>query len=99
MIEHNHDHQNVFSTIANWIKDYRDAVGQRNELMNCTPDEVASIARDIGVSAGELSFFNVRLRLRRIGATHSGHRNALISRKHADDVCEMLAVSLLKTLN
>ena len=34
-----------------------------------------------------------------IGATHSGYRNALISTRHADDVREMLAVSLLKTLN
>ena len=39
------------------------------------------------------------LRLRRIGATHSGYRNALISTRHADGVCEMLAVSLLKTQN
>ena len=40
---------------------------------------------------------DVRLRLRRIGATHTGHRNALISTRHADGVREMLAVSLLKT--
>ncbi len=60
MIEYNHDHHTVFSTIANWIKDYRDALGQRSELANCTPEEVASIARDIGVSAGDLSFFTAK---------------------------------------
>jgi hypothetical protein len=57
MTDQNRDHHTVFDTIANWIKDYREAIGQRNELANLTPEAVASIARDIGVSSEELSFF------------------------------------------
>jgi len=57
MTDQNRDHHTVFDTIANWIKDYREAIGQRTELANLTPEVVASIARDIGVSSEELSFF------------------------------------------
>jgi hypothetical protein len=52
-----YEHHTVFDAIANWIKTYRTAIGQQNELANCTPEVVASIARDIGVTPSELSFF------------------------------------------
>jgi hypothetical protein len=60
MTNQNHDRHTVFDTIANWIKDYRETIGQRNELAKCTPEIVASIARDIGVSPEELSFFTAK---------------------------------------
>jgi hypothetical protein len=57
MTDQNQDHSNFFDTIAHWIKDYHEAIGQRSELANLTPEVVASIARDVGVSSEELSFF------------------------------------------
>jgi hypothetical protein len=60
MTDQNHDHHTLFDTIANWIKEYREAIGQRNELANCTPEVVASIARDIGVSPEELTLFTAK---------------------------------------
>jgi hypothetical protein len=47
----------IWDAIANWVKKYRDALGLRDELANCSPEEVASMARDIGVSAEELKIF------------------------------------------
>jgi hypothetical protein len=47
----------IWDAIANWVKKYRDAVGLRGELANCSPEEVASMARDVGVSAEELKIF------------------------------------------
>jgi len=44
----------ILDAIANWIKKYRYAVGLRNELARCGPEEVARAARDLGVSPGEL---------------------------------------------
>jgi hypothetical protein len=55
-----HGHHTVFDAIADWIKTYRTAIGQQNELANCTPEVVASIARDIGVTPSELSFFTAK---------------------------------------
>lgn len=60
MTDQNRDHHAVFDTIAKWVKDYREAIGQRHELANATPEVVASIARDIGVSPEELSFFTAK---------------------------------------
>jgi Family of unknown function (DUF6455) len=60
MADQSHAHHMVFDAIANWIKDYREVIGQRNELANLTPEVVASIARDIGMSSEELSFFATR---------------------------------------
>jgi hypothetical protein len=51
-----HEHHAVLDAIAAWIKKYREAVGTQNELANCTPEQVASIARDMGLSPGELRF-------------------------------------------
>jgi hypothetical protein len=47
----------IWDAIASWVKKYRDALGLRDELANCSPEEVASMARDIGVSAEELKIF------------------------------------------
>jgi hypothetical protein len=57
MNDHSHEHHAVLDAIAAWIKKYREAVvGTQNELANCTPEQVASIARDMGLSPGELRF-------------------------------------------
>ena len=48
MNDHSHEHHAVLDAIAAWIKKYREAVGTQNELANCTPEQVASIARDMG---------------------------------------------------
>ena len=45
-----------FKAIADWVKRYREAIGVRSELANCGTEEVASLARDIGVSVEELNF-------------------------------------------
>jgi uncharacterized protein DUF6455 len=49
--------ESILSAIANWVERYRNAVGLRGELARCRPEEVASMARDIGVSPQELKFF------------------------------------------
>jgi len=48
------DHRTVLDAIADWIKNYRQTIGLRNELAQCTAEEVALMARDIGLSADEL---------------------------------------------
>ena len=54
MNDHSHEHHAVLDAIAAWIKKYREVVGTQNELANCTPEQVVSIARDMGLSPGEL---------------------------------------------
>ena len=54
MINRSHEHRTVLDAIANWVKKYREAIGLRNELANCTPEQVALIARDMGLSPAEL---------------------------------------------
>jgi len=44
----------ILDAIANWVKKYREAVGIRGEFAQCGAEEVALIARDIGVSPEEL---------------------------------------------
>jgi len=59
MSNHTQEHRTVapiLDAIANWVKKYRQAVGLRGELANCGAEEVALIARDIGVSPEELRF-------------------------------------------
>jgi uncharacterized protein YjiS (DUF1127 family) len=59
MSKHTQEHRTVepiLNAIANWVKKYRQAVGLRGDLANCGADEVALIARDIGVSPEELRF-------------------------------------------
>jgi hypothetical protein len=48
--------ESIFGAIANWVTRYRQAVGLRRELAKCGPEEVAAIARDIGLSTQELEF-------------------------------------------
>ena len=54
MKQQGHDHRGVLDAIAGWVKSYREAIGLRNEMANCTPEQVASIARDMGLTSGEL---------------------------------------------
>lgn len=49
-----HDHHTVLNAIAAWVRKYREALGMQNELANCTPEQVATIAHDMGLSPGEL---------------------------------------------
>jgi hypothetical protein len=46
--------QSVLKSIAQWIMKYRDARNICNDLVNCRPDEVANIARDLRLSPSEL---------------------------------------------
>jgi hypothetical protein len=48
--------ESIFAAIANWVERYRQAIGLRRELANCGAEEVAAIARDIGLSTQELEF-------------------------------------------
>jgi hypothetical protein len=44
----------VLNSIADWVNNYRNSVGNRGDLDRCDPIEVAQIATDIGISPGEL---------------------------------------------
>jgi pyrroloquinoline quinone (PQQ) biosynthesis protein C len=46
--------ESIFGAVANWVTRYRQAVGLKRELAKCAPEEVAAIARDIGLSTREL---------------------------------------------
>jgi uncharacterized protein YjiS (DUF1127 family) len=48
--------ESIFAAIANWVERYRQAIGVKRELANCGAEEVAAIARDIGLSTQELEF-------------------------------------------
>jgi hypothetical protein len=48
--------KSTLDAIANWVTRYRPAVGLTRELAKCGPEEVAAIARDIGLSTEELEF-------------------------------------------
>lgn len=54
MINQSHEHHGVLDAIADWVKRYREAIGLRSEMANCTPEQVAVIARDMGLSPAEL---------------------------------------------
>ena len=57
MSNYTYEHRTVkpiLDAIANWVKKYRHAIGLRAELAHCGAEEVALIARDIGVSPEEL---------------------------------------------
>lgn len=43
----------IIEAIANWVKQYRYAVGLRNELAHCGAEEVAHIAHDLGMAPEE----------------------------------------------
>lgn len=44
----------VFGAIARWVKNYRDAIDTGRQLGDCSPDEVAAIARDLMLSPRDL---------------------------------------------
>jgi len=54
MLNQSREHRSVLDAIADWVKRYREAIGLRNEMANCTAEQVAVIARDMGLSSGEL---------------------------------------------
>jgi hypothetical protein len=59
MSNYTYEHRTVkpiLDAIANWVKKYRDAIGMEGDLARCGAEEVALVARDIGVSPGELIF-------------------------------------------
>ena len=59
MSKYSYEHRTVkpiLDAIANWVKKYREGLGPRGELAHCGAEEVALIARDIGVSPEELIF-------------------------------------------
>src|SRR5215475_5690995 len=47
--------QSVLKSITQWIRKYRYACNVCNDLVNCGPDEVANIARDLKLSPSELA--------------------------------------------
>jgi len=44
----------VLDVIADWVNSYRATAGSREELGQCSGNDVRQIAKDLGVSAGEL---------------------------------------------
>ena len=46
----------LLGAIGDWVTRYRQAIGLKRELANCGAEEVAAMARDIGLSAQELEF-------------------------------------------
>jgi hypothetical protein len=43
----------VLDGIADWVKQYRQAVDSRSELACCNPDEVKPIANDLGMTPSD----------------------------------------------
>ena len=46
--------ERVFNAIAEWVKGYRRAIGLDGPFAHCDAHEVANIAKDLGITAGEL---------------------------------------------
>ncbi len=44
----------VLDAIAAWVSKYRALAGARDELGQCSPEDVRQIAKDLGISVGEL---------------------------------------------
>ena len=44
----------VIEAVADWIKRYRDAIKTEKELARVDPDEIAAMARDLGITAVQL---------------------------------------------
>ena len=44
----------VLDAIAGWVNKYRALAGARDELGQCSPEDVRHIANDLGISVGEL---------------------------------------------
>ena len=49
------DREAALAAIAVWTMKYRYATGQRDDAMKCRPEDVARLARDLGVKPGELA--------------------------------------------
>jgi hypothetical protein len=46
--------EGVLDAVANWFRKHHHAAGSYDELTTWGPEEIARIARDVGVSSGEL---------------------------------------------
>lgn len=46
--------ETVLDAIAGWVKSYRLARGARDDLADCGPNEVMTMARDLGLTPAEL---------------------------------------------
>jgi transcriptional regulator with XRE-family HTH domain len=44
----------VLNAIADWVTNYRNAIGFKNEFGMCGPDELERMAKDIGVTPSQL---------------------------------------------
>ena len=44
----------ALAAIADWVTNYRNAIGLKNEFAMCGPDEVMRMAKDIGVTPSQL---------------------------------------------
>ena len=44
----------VINAVADWVKNYRHAIGLSDELANCGPDEVRAIASDMAMTPADL---------------------------------------------
>ena len=44
----------ALKAIADWVSNYRNAIGIKNEFSMCGPDEVMRMAKDIGVTPSQL---------------------------------------------
>jgi hypothetical protein len=44
----------ALNAIANWVTNYRNAIGLKDEFGMCGPDEVMRMAKDIGVTSSQL---------------------------------------------
>jgi hypothetical protein len=44
----------VIEAVADWIKRYRDAIKSEKELARVDPEEIAAIAKDLGITAVQL---------------------------------------------
>ena len=57
--QHYHVHgivQPILDAIGSWVKEFRQAIGVRGELANFREEEVAFIAKDMGMTPQELLF-------------------------------------------
>ena len=50
----------VVDTIAGWVNKYRAVTGARDELGQCSPEDVRQIAKDLGIPVDELCSMSAR---------------------------------------
>jgi hypothetical protein len=68
----------ALNAIADWVTNYRNAIGFKNEFGMCGPDEVARMAKDIGVTPNQLQ------ELVRKGADSAKLLKAMLAALHVD---------------